>query len=630
MTMNRVTPNTNPTMNLRRVAQSRQNRKPGKVPFWAFMNPTPTTGSHVPPELKEKPEKSVREKVEKQVSADDSLITGGLAGFQRKHAETAMRTQKAAGSPEAEKTNPGRPVASTFSKSHLIRQAEQQMRMESVPYSSNEALGERKETRIRPESATDHRIGAGTTSGAGKWTSLPGKPEVTAGRENLSGGGSHAEARLPERSRPQRLNPFDQPRVTGGHVLPEPKEKPEKSVQEKVEKQVSADDSLSTGGLAGFQRKHAETAMRTQKAAGSPEAEKTNPGRPVASTFLKSPLIRQAEQQIRIESVPNSSNEALGERKETRIRPESVTDHRIGAGTTSGAGKWTSLPGKPEVAAGRENLTKGGDEFSTVARLPERSERVNQIIRTGSDGVPQLAGQAKTTGEAMTAAVKPLSHDAYSRPVDKKRVPAHPDHAYGQVAKESRQEKNAVLKGDFLGRPMNKIELWSVYQNINQSADAVDTNSVTRQVSDQLTKWMAKTSFQLEKNGQQKLTITLYPEQLGQVTVSIVSGENGIIARLTAETEKAKELLNSGLSRLKQDFASQNIPVSQIDVTKQQTSLIDQNPRWDQNRHQSFQDSGGHSPGQEKQRRNNTWAVTEKEENQHPFSEWLTGGANGI
>nr|WP_275695453.1 flagellar hook-length control protein FliK [Fredinandcohnia sp. SECRCQ15] len=86
---------------------------------------------------------------------------------------------------------------------------------------------------------------------------------------------------------------------------------------------------------------------------------------------------------------------------------------------------------------------------------------------------------------------------------------------------------------------------------------------------------LAKSSY-LNSGGQHRLLIKLYPEHLGSLRIELLQSEGGLIAKIMASTNHAKELVESHLSSLKHSFQMQNIAVDKIDIS---TQLMHQSER---------------------------------------------------
>jgi flagellar hook-length control protein FliK len=186
-----------------------------------------------------------------------------------------------------------------------------------------------------------------------------------------------------------------------------------------------------------------------------------------------------------------------------------------------------------------------------------------------------------------------------------------------------------VVLTDFPDGRMSKVALLLAYGGPDASESA-SSGDLSRQVSDRLAAWMNKSSFSFPPAGEQRLTMTLYPEQLGQLTVTVSQTADGIVAKLIASTAEARDLLESGLNQLKQDFVSRGLPVSQIDVSRQwQVPYNDPGSEAAPNHNGSSQDGqdrpDGHNDDQKQQRASSIDTVREDEDGRS-FSEWLTGG----
>ena len=69
------------------------------------------------------------------------------------------------------------------------------------------------------------------------------------------------------------------------------------------------------------------------------------------------------------------------------------------------------------------------------------------------------------------------------------------------------------------------------------------------------------------KQGMTTMELQLYPAHLGRVTVQLVSKDGNITAQITAETEAAKNALETQLTLLKENLNNQGVKIENIEVT---------------------------------------------------------------
>ncbi|WP_100487684.1 flagellar hook-length control protein FliK [Sporolactobacillus pectinivorans] len=279
------------------------------------------------------------------------------------------------------------------------------------------------------------------------------------------------------------------------------------------------------------------------------------------------------------------------------------------AKTESGAVQKEALPNNPNVSKAI---------VSPVVNLMAQ----NKVDRN----VSQTAGAR--TNQALKARVDLKSEP--DQPVGEKSSGDPELSASNKSINKSTQESFTVKKGtlpvsQMAARQMSHAELLASFSTVSKSEDGKPVGS---QVTDQLLKWMGKPSFQIETGGTKNLTITLHPESLGKLTVSVTQTADGMTARLIAGTKTAKDLLQSGLSQLKDDLAAQGITIHQIDVSRQwQSSAPGGSQQMNQDQQQAFQNHGGHQDEQneENQRKKSPDSVAGLQ-NDKAFSEWMTGG----
>ncbi|WP_163101509.1 flagellar hook-length control protein FliK [Peribacillus alkalitolerans] len=78
---------------------------------------------------------------------------------------------------------------------------------------------------------------------------------------------------------------------------------------------------------------------------------------------------------------------------------------------------------------------------------------------------------------------------------------------------------------------------------------------------------IAKSILQNGK-GLQKILIRLNPEHLGSLRIELIQKDSMMVAKILASSGKAKELLDSHLSGLKQAFTNQNLSVERVEVSQ--------------------------------------------------------------
>jgi len=71
---------------------------------------------------------------------------------------------------------------------------------------------------------------------------------------------------------------------------------------------------------------------------------------------------------------------------------------------------------------------------------------------------------------------------------------------------------------------------------------------------------------QLQQQSNNKVSIVLQPESLGRVSVEIMNTKDGIIAKMTTDTQQVKELFDKNIESLKSSLSAQGVNVNNIKV----------------------------------------------------------------
>ena len=96
-------------------------------------------------------------------------------------------------------------------------------------------------------------------------------------------------------------------------------------------------------------------------------------------------------------------------------------------------------------------------------------------------------------------------------------------------------------------------------EDLSAKVGETKANDIVRQVVEQ-------TQLHV-KQGTTSLEMQLYPEHLGKVLVQVVSRDGSITAQITAESEAAKNALESQLTLLKDNLNNQGVKVENVEVT---------------------------------------------------------------
>ncbi|WP_047984879.1 flagellar hook-length control protein FliK [Ornithinibacillus californiensis] len=108
---------------------------------------------------------------------------------------------------------------------------------------------------------------------------------------------------------------------------------------------------------------------------------------------------------------------------------------------------------------------------------------------------------------------------------------------------------------------MPKLEQYVIYINQNQSGQTVE-----KQLLDQFQQVMKTSKFLSMPNGMNQLSISLRPENLGEMMVRFVELNGEMTVKIVVTTQAAKDMLESNLGQLKHMFSPQQVVIERQDV----------------------------------------------------------------
>lgn len=229
----------------------------------------------------------------------------------------------------------------------------------------------------------------------------------------------------------------------------------------------------------------------------------------------------------------------------------------------------------PDFAADvKEILAKLDDIKSDVfSKIPEEQEiQPEEIIQT-----------ADTKGEALTgnSALEETSETVQESEIDKEDVYVSTETTdeLSEAVKEnqtttdnSESESDGLLKHDDSAKESHEADKIDGIQNVQpQDFAAKLTEDLSAKVGEkQATEIVRQVVEQIQmqsKPGMTSMEMQLYPEHLGKVLIQVVSREGSITAQITAESEAAKNALETQLTLLKENLNNQGLKIENVEVT---------------------------------------------------------------
>lgn len=179
------------------------------------------------------------------------------------------------------------------------------------------------------------------------------------------------------------------------------------------------------------------------------------------------------------------------------------------------------------------------DEMMTDEVVEETAE--DETAETDMDGIVDDAQMSEQMMAENASSAKDNGSDGLLK---------HGDSEKNTVDAKSANENVAVQPQDFAQK---------LTEDLSAKVGETKANDIVRQVVEQ-------TQLHV-KQGVTSLEMQLYPEHLGKVLVQVVSHDGNITAQITAESEAAKNALESQLTLLKDNLNNQGVKVENVEVT---------------------------------------------------------------
>lgn len=154
------------------------------------------------------------------------------------------------------------------------------------------------------------------------------------------------------------------------------------------------------------------------------------------------------------------------------------------------------------------------------------------------------------------------------------QLPWKKDVVLGNTSIDSESSFTAKTAGVMLANNPSAFGAGEMLKIQEFSIDLGQANSHHQQsdnLVNELQKVWSKASISTEE-GASKLSIKLFPKQLGTISIEVLQQDNEKIAQVVVTSAKTKELLDASLFSLRQALASQHVSVDQVDVVAVHTA----------------------------------------------------------
>ncbi|MCR8928073.1 flagellar hook-length control protein FliK [Priestia megaterium] len=201
--------------------------------------------------------------------------------------------------------------------------------------------------------------------------------------------------------------------------------------------------------------------------------------------------------------------------------------------------------------------TEEGASKLSIKLFPKQLGTISiEVLQQENETVAQVVVSSTKTKELLDATLFSLRQALASQHVSVDQVDVA---AVGAAPESSMTDMNAFGKEE-KGSQFS-IELRQAKSDYQQSRDLVNN----------LEKIWSEASISTEE-GASKLSIKLFPKQLGTISIEVLQQDNETVAQVAVSSAKTKELLNANLFRLRQALASQHVSVEQVDAADVQVA----------------------------------------------------------
>ncbi|PEI56994.1 flagellar hook-length control protein FliK [Priestia aryabhattai] len=201
--------------------------------------------------------------------------------------------------------------------------------------------------------------------------------------------------------------------------------------------------------------------------------------------------------------------------------------------------------------------TEEGASKLSIKLFPKQLGTISiEVLQQDNETIAQVVVTSAKTKKLLDASLFSLRQALAAQHVSVEQVDVA---AVGAAPESSVTEMNAFGKEE--KEPQFSIDLSQAKSDYQQSRDLVNN----------LEKIWSEASISIEE-GAAKLSIKLFPKQLGTISIKVFQQDNETVAQVAVSSVETKELLNANLFSLRQALASQHVSVEQVDAADVQAA----------------------------------------------------------
>lgn len=180
-----------------------------------------------------------------------------------------------------------------------------------------------------------------------------------------------------------------------------------------------------------------------------------------------------------------------------------------------------------------DEMLQTEEQTTSAEDVEMQSEETEQQVKTTEATTVEADGNSQQTGDNQSDGL--LKHDSS---------------ASNKGSANNVDSNQAIQLQDFAAR---------LTEDLSGRVGEEQATEIVRQVVEQV---------QVQaKQGMKSMEMQLYPEHLGKVLIQVVSKDGAVTAQITAETEAAKNALESQLTILKENLSNQGVKIENVEVT---------------------------------------------------------------
>lgn len=193
---------------------------------------------------------------------------------------------------------------------------------------------------------------------------------------------------------------------------------------------------------------------------------------------------------------------------------------------------------------------------------PVDPENAEEMVSEAMDLSTSEAGESRENGNDDD-----VSHETQALAHEKEKPEAETDEKTGSEKHETVISKSSIEVKDIIPDDSAVVSIQNTIDSLDAATEKVPVSAFEKLLPEKVTEQVVMKVKLMAGENRQEMEMQLKPESLGKLTLKIVHERGEILAKITAENEQVKGILEGSMQQLKDALEKSGVSVQSLSVS---------------------------------------------------------------